>query len=148
MTDEPPATDLLDVNVLVALAWEQHVHHDRCHRWFDERGDSSWATAPVTESGFVRVSMHPPAVGRTVTGAEVTELLRSLRAVPGHRFICDRSTLAAPLIDLERLVSRRQVTDLHLVNLAAQNGGRLATLDRAIPEYLVPRDRSFVHVLG
>jgi len=32
VTVDPPVTDLLDVNVLVALAWEQHVHHGRCHR--------------------------------------------------------------------------------------------------------------------
>ena len=28
---------LLDVNVLVALAWPNHVHHTQAHRWFSAR---------------------------------------------------------------------------------------------------------------
>lgn len=139
--------DLLDVNVLVALAWQGHIHHDRCHRWFAARAGAAWGTTPVTEAGLVRVSLTPAAVGRPVAATEVMELVRRLRAVSGHVFLPDSSSLAEAVIDVGRLASHRQVTDLHLVNLAATHSGRLVTLDHAIPEYLAPGDRRFVHVL-
>ncbi|MGI9022281.1 MAG: type II toxin-antitoxin system VapC family toxin, partial [Acidimicrobiales bacterium] len=52
-------TPLLDVNVLIALAWPNHVHHDRARSWFSGPGSSGWATRPLPQHGFVRVSSHP-----------------------------------------------------------------------------------------
>ena len=39
---------LPDVNVLVALAWPVHVHHDLVHEWLAGHGDQQWATCPLT----------------------------------------------------------------------------------------------------
>ena len=49
---------LLDVNVLVALAWPNHVHHVAARAWFNDVGQKRFATCPVTQSGFVRVSSN------------------------------------------------------------------------------------------
>jgi predicted nucleic acid-binding protein len=49
---------LLDVNVLIALAWPNHIHHRLASRWFDRNRKSGWATCPLTQSGFVRVSSN------------------------------------------------------------------------------------------
>ena len=46
---------LLDVNLLVALAWPGHVSFATVHRWFARHGDAGWATCPITQAGFVRV---------------------------------------------------------------------------------------------
>jgi hypothetical protein len=35
---------LLDVNVLVALAWDSHVHHARTRAWFAANSSDGWAT--------------------------------------------------------------------------------------------------------
>ena len=48
---------LPDVNVLIALAWPNHVHHDAARSWFAESRATGWATCPVTEAGFVRVGL-------------------------------------------------------------------------------------------
>ena len=138
---------LLDLNVLIALTWPQHVHHGRVHEWFRSL-QSSWATSPLTEAGFLRLSTNSKVVGRAVTFAEALEILRRLRALPGHRFLEDGSTLAQSHIDLSRAVSTGQVTDLHLVNLAANAGAVLATLDKAVMTYLAPQDRKYVELLG
>lgn len=50
---------LLDVNALVALAWDSHIHHQAIRSWFKENADPGWGTCPITESGFVRVSADP-----------------------------------------------------------------------------------------
>ena len=45
---------LLDVNVLIALAWPNHVHHELSLRWFKEQQPRGWATCPATQTGFVQ----------------------------------------------------------------------------------------------
>jgi hypothetical protein len=35
---------LLDANVLIALAWPQHVHPATAHKWFAKEGRRAWAT--------------------------------------------------------------------------------------------------------
>lgn len=130
---------LLDVNVLIALAWPQHVHHARSHAWFDSLA-GQWATTPVTEAGYLRLTMNPAVVGTTVRASEALASLSALRASAGHVFLVDNSSLADPRIDLSRVASYRQITDAHLVNLAAMSGAVLATLDRGIRE-LVPAEQ-------
>ncbi len=76
---------LLDVNVLVALAWPQHVHHDSAHAWFKRRGRQPWATCPLTQLAFVRVSSNARIVPDAVSPREAMGLLRKITALPGHR---------------------------------------------------------------
>ena len=47
-------------------------------------------------------------------------------------------------VDTSVLVGHQQVTDLHLVNLAARHGGVLATFDATLPTWLAPADRRHV----
>ena len=37
-------TALLDVNVLIALVWPNHVHHEAARAWFTRRRKDGWAT--------------------------------------------------------------------------------------------------------
>lgn len=137
---------LLDVNVLVALSWPQHVHHARAHAWFDAHL-GRWATTPITESGLVRLSTTPSVVGRGVMMAEALGVLRAIRGVPRHEFWPDDASFGRPRLDLARLASRRQVTDVHLANLAAGRSGVLATLDASVVDALEPADRHVVLLL-
>ena len=52
-------TALLDVNILTALLWPAHEHHDAAHRWFRARARGRWATCPLTQLGFVRIVSNP-----------------------------------------------------------------------------------------
>ncbi len=104
----PIESHLLDLNVLVALAWPQHVHHRRAHTWFAaRRGD--WMTSPVTESGFVRLSTNPTVVTERISMADALALLAAMRAVPGHQFLPDASSLAQPAVSLAAMATTRQV---------------------------------------
>jgi predicted nucleic acid-binding protein len=49
---------LLDLNVLVALAWPSHIHHGVAHEWFAQQRSNGWATCPITQSGLVRLSSN------------------------------------------------------------------------------------------
>lgn len=138
---------LLDVNVLIALSWRQHVHHERAHRWFAQLGPRAWATTPVTELAFVRLSSNPSVVHRPVSTADALSALVQIRTLDGHAFLRDDTSLAAPTISLARLASPGQLTDVHLVNLAARHKAVLATLDRALPSYLERHDLGVVQVI-
>ncbi len=130
---------LLDVNTMVALAWPNHVHHEPAHRWFAEHHTEGWATCPLTESGFVRVSSSPRATPEARSPGEAVLLLRKIVELPYHTFWTDAVSLARnEEIRLERITGYRQVTDLHLLLLAIANGGRLVTFDRGV-EQLVPQ---------
>lgn len=123
---------LLDVNVLVALAWPNHVHHAIARTWFLDQRSSGWATCPLTESGFVRISSNIKAVPAAVSPAAAMELLVRLRRQPGHEFWADDVSLAVSAeVPRARLMSYSQVTDAHLLALARQHGGRIATFDRS-----------------
>ena len=135
---------LLDVNVLLALSLEHHIHHHLAHDRFAEL--ESWSTCPVTESGLLRLLMTEQVVGRKVTGSEALAQLDALRRVQGWTFLVDSVSLAESHIDTRVLMGRRQVTELHLVELAASHGVRLATFDASLKTALVPDDQHLVTV--
>lgn len=132
---------LLDVNVLVALAWPNHVHHRPARTWFSEHCREGWSTCPLTESGFVRVSANRHAVEHAVTPAEAIDLLRRLREHGRHSFLSDGvSLIDSEHVHRDALVAHRQVTDAHLLALAIDHGARLVTFDGKLRQ-LVPAGR-------
>ena len=84
---------LLDVNALVALAWDSHVHHARMRAWFADHGAAGWATCPVSESGFVRVSSNPKVLPSPIGVAAARAVLTALRTAGAHRFLADDVSL-------------------------------------------------------
>lgn len=138
---------LLDVNLLVALAWPNHVHHDRAHHWFADHRQDGWATCPLTQSSFVRVSSNRNVIATATVPAAARAVLRRIVALPHHVFWADDIRFAdSKLIDEGRLVGYRQVTDAHLLAIARRHDGCLATLDRGICE-LLPSAAAAVHVV-
>ena len=141
-------TDLAlpDVNVLVALLHPGHVHHVTAGRWFEtvER----FATTPITEASFLRVVLNGAAMGTAIRPVDALASLRSLRADDRAEFLPDDSSLVQATVDLIGLVGHKQVTDLHLVNLAASHGARLVTLDTRIRPTLTGADQERVVVIN
>lgn len=128
-------TDLPDVNVLVAVAWPNHVHHGAALRWFSDARSRGWATCPVTESGFVRVSSNRRVIRDARSITEAVDVLRQLRDVGVHRFVDDDTSLATtPHVDVAQLQGYRQVTDAHLLALARSRGLRLVTADAGLAD--------------
>lgn len=128
---------LLDVNVLIALAWPHHVHHDPAHRFFATLRGTGFATSALTETGFVRVSSNPVVIPGAKPPSAALALLAQVAALPGYRFVADDARLAAArFVDVSRLGGHRQVVDAHLVELALGHGLRFATFDVAVPTLL------------
>ncbi|MEQ9570144.1 MAG: hypothetical protein RLN75_08135 [Longimicrobiales bacterium] len=136
------------MNVLVALAWPNHVHHTRAIRWFEAIRPDGWATCAATEAGFVRVSSNTRIIPDARPPAEVLALLRAMVQMPGHRFWDDDVSPAEDSAGFfARVVGYRQVTDARLVTLAHRRSGRLATFDRGIVELAGPRAAEVVEMI-
>ncbi len=129
---------LLDVNALIALAWDSHVHHARIREWFAANASTGWATCPLTESGFIRVSTNPKVLPSPVPIVDAQQVLIALRRIEGHRFLIDDVSLADD--DVPTIVGHRQVTDAHLLTLARRHSVRLITFDAAIVALAGGRD--------
>lgn len=128
---------LPDVNVLVALAWPNHMHHQPARAWFEKNHRRGWATSPMTESGFVRVSSNRRVVPAATRPIEAIRLLAQMTGLPGHQFWTDDISIAhSKWIAAERLLGHGQVTDAHLLALTLRRRGRLVTFDRGVSEIL------------
>ncbi len=125
-------TYLLDVNVLLALMDEDHIHAEVAHRWFGELDNKSWATCPITENGFVRIVSNPkyPSGARTVSDAVAT--LRGFCGKPGHHFWADGASICE-IIRRGVVIPNSKITDAYLLGIAVLNAGKLATLDQKVP---------------
>ena len=112
---------LLDVNSLLGCGWKSHLDHAALLTWLMQLNE--WATCPMTESGFMRISMTTAYRG---SFEDTRKSLATLRALSGHRFLTDDVDAAS----LPVLTSYKDTTDAHLVTLAKRHGIKLATLDR------------------
>lgn len=131
---------LLDVNVLLAMAWPQHIHHELAHRWFFDIRNRPWASCAVTELAFVRLSSNPKFTADAVPPVEAIALLKEMCSGTNHRYLPDTtSPSAAKLFQQPGLVGHRQVTDVYLLALASRESTQLATLDRALGAFAAAR---------
>lgn len=143
----PSGVRLLDVNLLVALAWPHHVRYSDAQRWFATIRSDGWATTPMTEAGLARLSMNPLVAGGTTRWSAVLDLIGRIRQTNGHHGWTHDNLTEDPVVVRSRIVGHRQVTDVLLAAVAARHGGRLATIDSGVSEALHPDDRHVVEVV-
>lgn len=144
-----PEDRVLDVDVLLALTQASHAMNDAAHRWLTGVIESggTWGTCPLTEAAFLRITTNPAFAGREIGVRDALGSLEALRHGRRHRFYADPTSLADSGLDLAALVSPKQVTDFHLVNLAASSNAILATFDRRLVDALAPADRRHVELI-
>jgi toxin-antitoxin system PIN domain toxin len=139
---------LPDVNTLVAAAWPNHIHHHVARRWFLDEASRGWATSPITETGFLRVSMNPTVVGREVRFNDAVDLLLRYTASPNHH---EWDVVPAPGTWPQWLSNRvqghRQVTDAALIATTLYHDGILVTLDSGIATLLTSENAGRIHLI-
>lgn len=121
---------LLDVNVLLALAWPNHQFHAAATKRL-EPARERWATCALTQLGFIRLSSNPAVVTTAKTPAEAATLLALMVRDPLHVYL---KSLRAPSDEsciraFEKILGSRQVTDAYLLSLARRHRAKLVTFD-------------------
>jgi hypothetical protein len=130
---ERAARALLDVNVLIALHDEQHVHHELAARWFVANARQGWASCPLTQNGCVRI-MSQPNYPNPLPLFDALSMLRASCAHPSHEFWPDDlSLLDEKRFVASRMHGHRQLTDLYLLALAVARDGCFVTFDAQVP---------------
>ena len=127
---------LLDVNMLIALLWEEHPFHKACAAWFKSDELTKWATCPITESGFVRVLSSPSFTGRPPSVHNAIQLLKlATESDDRHLFLNDDLPISVIARRWKPPLGHKQVTDLYLLSLAAHRQATLVTFDRRIAHF-------------
>ena len=131
-------TYLLDANVLISLCDEMHAHHERTNHWFERHGATSWATCPLTENAFVRITSRTSYPRSTGSVTDQLQVLRELCSLSGHRFWPDDiSLLKEEMWSATGHLNPDDLTDLYLLALAVKNKGTLVSLDKTIPVHRI-----------
>ncbi len=127
--------NLLDVNFLVALVWENHIQHRSARDWLSRHREEAFITCTLTETSLIRLSMNPLVVGEAVSFAAACSVLEQLKKHPAHRFWPMEEDFLS-LVRGMNVSGYRQVTDACLLGLAAAGNGRLITFDKKIADLL------------
>lgn len=129
---------LLDVNVLIALLDQGHAHHATARDWLSRNIEHGWASCPLTQNGCIRI-LSQPAYPGALPPVAVAERLATATNTEWHEFWPDSlSLLDGGSVNWRAVLGSRQVTDIYLLALAVNRGGRLVTFDKAIPLQAVP----------
>ena len=134
--NDPGRGYLLDVNILISLAWPDHEAHAVSTRWFSSDLESPWYTCVLTQLGFVRVSSHPsfPFAGERPTVSASQDALQRLLDDPLHVFLDRLADIRSPEIAtiMQQARSTKMLTDTYLLALCSLHNLTLVTLDQGL----------------
>ena len=128
---------LIDINVWLALTWDQHPQHAPASRWYESLDDSKLLFCRFTMLGFLRLLTNQHVMGdSTTTIAEALQLYDRWSEDP-------RVELAAELRGTEALFrhatapyslqpATKGIADCYLVGFAEAAGAHLVTFDKGL----------------
>lgn len=124
-------TDLPDVNVWLALADENHAHHEKARVYWQEQSFPEIAYCRVTALGFLRLSTHPKVLSRPLTPAEAWEIYQRYRIEAHVAFVQDSPEVDAEFMALSCATdfSHHLWTDGYLAALARFKDCRIISFD-------------------
>jgi toxin-antitoxin system PIN domain toxin len=126
---------LLDINILLGIAWEDQEAHATVFPWFQQTGRHQFATCGITQTGFVRISSSVRFGPNAVSVKEAFQAMDSFTAMAGHEFWpIELGLRAATAHFVDKLFGPMQLTDAYLLGLAIARDGVLVTRDKAIPQ--------------
>lgn len=122
---------LLDVNALIALLDEEHVHHFEILEWLGlaENLPHGFATCAITQLGLIRVMSGKGYYKPVATHEAAAQLEQMTRK--GHRYL----GIPGPCEGAVRwkTTGSAQSTDATLLSTAVAHSCRLVTFDAGIP---------------
>ena len=138
---------LLDLNVLLAVAWPNHQFHAAALRALEASMDR-WATCALTELGFIRLSSNPAAIPTAKSPAEAASVLAGMVDDPLHVYL---ESLPSPVEKtfrsrFEKILGSKQVTDAYLLMLARRHKATFVTFDTRLKDLAGAETK--VQVLG
>lgn len=130
-SENRPGTDLLDINVWLALVDGNHVFHQAAESYWNEQTVERIAFCRVTMLGFLRLSTQPRVLSRPLLPVEAWGAYRSFIALPEVRFLAEADGLERQFETLTLRSTRPPSiwTDAYLAAFAISSGSRLVSFD-------------------
>ena len=127
------------------MSLPNHAHHEVVSAWFD--GVDQWATCSITQAAYLRLLMNPRVTRFEIAAADVLSGLGELTSLDDHVFLVDDAPPTKPSISFSGLKGPKQVTDLHLVDLAARHNAVLTTMGGRMVQALASQDRRHIEFI-
>lgn len=108
--------------------------HVQAVDWFLDNRKTPFATSPMTEAGFIRISMNPLIVTEQISLNSAMAMLETYRTRYKHVFWPDSISVSEALSMVKTLSGHRQITDAYLLSLAITNGGKLVSFNGGIAD--------------
>jgi toxin-antitoxin system PIN domain toxin len=128
---------LLDVNVLIGLAFPSHTLHGAAHSWFNAEKDRLWSTCALTQAGFLRVASRAMVGSRDAIGKALAGLERDCSSSRHEYWRVDADLRDLSTSQRARLIGANQIADMQLLVLAYRHRGQLATFDTGLKELAI-----------
>jgi toxin-antitoxin system PIN domain toxin len=124
--------DLPDVNVWLALAVREHVHHEAASQYWNESAAAQVHFCRVSMLGMVRLLTQPRVMGQgALDMADAMALYEHFTALPEVDLHPEPAATAGVLRRLaDAEMPARLLTDAYLAAFAIAGGLRLVTFDR------------------
>jgi toxin-antitoxin system PIN domain toxin len=125
-------TDLLDVNVWLALADENHVHHEKAITYRCIQSASEIAFCRMTALALLRLSTHPKILSRPLSPEEAWDVYQRYRDEAQVGFILDSLGVDQGFMGYTRQSGfmHQLWTDCYLAALARFRNCRVVSFDR------------------
>ena len=128
---------LIDINVWLALTWDQHPQHIPASRWYASLDEAALLFCRFTMIGFLRLLTNRQVMGdSTTTVAGALQLYDLWREDPRVELLGEprgaeglfRQALAPHSLQ----TATKAIADCYLVGFAGAAGAELVTFDRAL----------------
>ena len=139
---------LPDINTILALLDQRHVHHQDAHRWLGKNSSAGFLICPHVENGVIRIASQPRYPNCFGTAGAVRAALIQFVAEMGmERCQADASLLDHKIMLDPSLLTPSGVADLYLLAVAATNGAKLATFDRRIQPSAIQGGKAAIELI-
>ena len=105
------------------------MHHAWATQWPQQEISHGWVYCPLTQNGYLRITMRPSRLPQALLLAAVASRLAHADAHPAHAFLADDySMLDANQVHWPHLMGHRQITDSYLMGPAVRTNADLSAL--------------------
>jgi uncharacterized protein len=138
-------TDLLDINVWLALVDENHPHHQTSRDYWQNQSLPEIAFCRVTVLGFLRLSTHPKVLSRPLAPVEAWDIYQRYRSEAEVAFLEDSSEIDAGFMSLSHAADfpHHLWTDSYLAAFARFRNCRIVSFDTDFKHF---PDLNFLHL--
>ncbi len=130
-------TDLPDVNVWLALADENHIHHTAAQRYWQHQAAPAVAFCRISMLGFLRLATHRSVLSRPLSPAEAWAIYQQYLAQEDVGFVHETPATEGEFQTLtcQPGFSPQLWTDAYLAAFARSAGCRIVSFDSGFASF-------------